>query len=96
MKIKRLGVLKMAGFTGVYGAFMGLIFGAIFSLVALIAPSSSTAIVGVFAIILFPLVYGITGFLSALIFTPIVNLSLKVIKGLDIELIEETSQMVMQ
>lgn len=101
-KIKRFGVIKMASFMGLYGAFIGLIMGIIFAIVSSLinalfssATSSVGAVsfggVGWFSIILFPLAYGIIGFILGLILTPIMNLILKIIKGLDLEIEEGNS-----
>ena len=82
-KIKRIGVIKMASFMGLYGAFVGLIVGLIIAIMGTIISTviSSAGFGGVFnlgsmwlAVILFPLGAGISGFISGLIFTPIINL----------------------
>ena len=39
-------------------------------------------------LLIFPLISGIINFLIGLIFTPIANLVLKIIKGLDLEIVE--------
>jgi len=44
---------------------------------------------GWLSIILFPILYGIAGFVSGVILTPISNLIFKIIKGIDINLEEE-------
>ena len=98
-KIRRIGVLKMASFMGLYGIAMGLIFGIIFALLSFVMPSSIQQtgepqvslgmfkwFFGVGAIIFLPLFYGITMFISAIIFTPIMNLILKIVNGLDLEI----------
>ena len=43
---------------------------------------------GVLSYILIPLIYGIISFLSGLIFTPLMNLILKMIHGLDLDIVE--------
>jgi len=98
-KIKRFGVLKMAYFMGLYGIVIGLIAGlfiTLFSLIGTLPESTLGAlkfIYGVGAIIFLPIFYGVMMFLSGLIFTPIINLILKIIKGIDlnIEMQEETT-----
>ena len=89
-KIKRFGVLKVAGFLGIYSAFVGLILGILFSLLSFVLPPTYSSLFGFssfLSIILLPLLYGIVGFLSGLIFTPIMNLTLKIIKGIDLDMV---------
>ena len=86
--IKRFGVLKMAGFMGLYSAFIGLVFGILFFLLSFL-PSASlyTSLLGIsggaLSIIILPLIYGVFGFVGGLIFTPIMNLALKITKGIN-------------
>jgi hypothetical protein len=40
----------------------------------------------VFSLITLPLIYGVSGFLGALVFTPLVNLVLKIIGGLEVDI----------
>lgn len=88
VKIKRIGVLKMASFMGIYGAFIGLITGILLSLVLFLIPSEFGSLVkgGFLSIILYPIFYGIGGFIGGFIITPIINLALKIIKGLDLDI----------
>lgn len=91
-RIKKFKVLKMASFMGLYGVFIGLImaiFSSIFSLLvgSLIFESSLiNSIFGFWALLFFPIFYGITAFVGGLIFIPIMNLVLKIVKGVDLEL----------
>jgi hypothetical protein len=91
--IKRFGVIKMASFMGLYGVAMGLIFGIIFALFSLGGIAYTEAISGIFgfmfgiwAIIFLPIFYGIMMFLVGLIFTPIINLILRIINGIDLDI----------
>lgn len=96
-KIKRFDILKMAYFMGLYGVVLGLI-AAIFMLLfstilsSLISttsiPGAETSLLGFrwISILLFPLIYGVGGFLSGLILTPIINLILRIIKGIDLDI----------
>ncbi len=90
--IKKFKVIKMACFLGLFGIFMGFVYGIILTLLSLIIPAVATfkvwqMIIGI------PIAYGIMMFLMGLIFTPLMNLSLRVIKGihLDLDLTESTS-----
>lgn len=93
-KIQRIGVIKMALFMGLYGAAMGLIFGLFITLFSFIGISAITSpefgflgfLIGAGAIIFLPIFYGGFMFVLALIFTPIMNLILKIINGLDLDL----------
>jgi len=105
-KIKRIGVLKMASFMGLYGVFIGLLIailmGIFFSIISILFGSALGNSSGIsplftfswFNLFLFPLLSGIVGFISGLIFTPIINLILKIIKGLDfdLEIFSDSSQ----
>ena len=49
---------------------------------------------GWFSIILFPILYGIGGFILGIIFTPITNLILRIIKGIDVNLEQDSLSIV--
>ena len=95
LKLKRIGVLKTALLLSIWSFFIGIIS----SLVSFIIVSSlrnSVGGIGVLGIssmflILMPFIFAIVSFILGLIFAPIVNLILKIIKGLDfvVEEIEE-------
>ena len=92
----------MACFMGLYGAFIGLIFGIILLIYSQVLKAvfsqadmgimSLLGLGGWMALFLAPVIYGIMFFLLGLIFTPLMNLTLKITKGidLDIEMQEET------
>ena|SRR3989344_8638468 len=98
-RIKRFGILRMSSFMGLYSVFIGLIFALLIGmLVSMIFGGASTEL-GVgsavntslfdfswFNLVLFPLIFGAMGFVSGLILTPIINLTLKVIGGIDLDL----------
>ncbi len=94
--LKRVGVLKAACFLGIYGVFIGLIFDLFLLIYVLILssilPTGSLGIMGMgtgfLSFILIPLIYGILSFLVGLIFTPIMNLVLRIVKGLDLDMEE--------
>lgn len=92
--IRRIGVLSMAKMMGVLYALLGLIIGAFVSLIALVGSalgSSSSqsgmigAVVGIAAIIVFPILYGIIGFLGGLITAWLYNLVAGMIGGIELE-----------
>ena len=89
--IKRIGVVSAGKILGLLYALMGLIFGIIVSLISLIggvflkgAPSVS-AIFGIGAIIYFPIMYGIMGFISGAIMAFLYNLIAGWIGGIEVE-----------
>jgi len=97
-KIKRFGIIKTACFMGLYGVFIGLLFGIfllIYTQVLKTVLETTTAEMGMLSLlgiggwlglIFAPFMYGILFFLVGLIFTPIMNLILKIIGGLDLDI----------
>ncbi|MEK6832411.1 MAG: hypothetical protein AABY32_00040 [Nanoarchaeota archaeon] len=73
---------------------MGLIFALILKIFSFIIPLIFPSLAGIsfmsgwLSILLIPLGYGVLSFLIGLIFTPIMNLVLKIIKGLDLDMEE--------
>ena len=96
IKLKRVGVLKTSFLLGIYGFVIGLIIGIITALFSSLLFSGVPIPEGIFslatgfmAILIFPILYGIIGLVGGFIFTPIFNLILKLIKGIDLEIVEE-------
>jgi hypothetical protein len=93
MIIKRIGPLSCAKISGTLYAALGLIFGAIFSVVALaggMAATSSSgasmgAMFGVGAIVLFPICYGLIGFLGTLIAAALYNVLANAVGGIQMD-----------
>lgn len=89
VRVKKIGVLSFSRLLGIFG----LVFGFVFSIIALIVSnfffslsdlpglSSSGVFGGYLGLIVFPISYGIIFFLFGLIFTPVVNIVLRLIKG---------------
>ena len=97
LKIRKLGILKMALFLGLFSFFAGiisfvlvLIFGAVIVGMFFGVPSEMISL-DLTSLVLIPLGYGVFGFISGLIFTPVMNLIFKIIGGLDI-IIEEPGE----
>ena len=95
-KIKKIGVLRMASFMGLYGVFIGLIT-AILTLVfsallqAIFPTSFSTGgllsyVSGALALLIYPVFFGGVSFVASLIFTPLMNLVLKIIGGISLKI----------
>ena len=93
-KIKKFAILKTAAFLGIYSFFLGFVFLLLMLvfpfIVALLFGSSILSLISIsfkFSyLIIFPLLYGVMGFVLGIITTPIINLVLKMIKGIDLDL----------
>jgi len=90
LEIKKIDVLSLAKIIGLIYAFFGLLIGMIFSLMSLLGlepdPSGPASSFGVAAIIMFPLVYALAGFLSGILTALFYNLSTKWVGGLKMEM----------
>jgi hypothetical protein len=93
MVIKRIGPVSCAKIAGTLYAILGLFFGAIFSLVALAGGFASNtsgaagfgAIVGVGAIVTFPILYGGIGFVTSLIGAWLYNVLAGMVGGIELD-----------
>ena len=93
MILKRIGVLSLGKMEGGLGALMGLIIGAIFSLVSLVGSMAGMAsgeneaafgfLFGIGAIIIVPIIYGIFGFLGGMLIAFLYNLVAKFAGGIE-------------
>ena len=95
--VTRIGVLSLAKMLAVTYAFLGLFFGGVLSLFALMGAAVGGAaggdgggiaamIFGVGAVVVLPIVYGCLGFVGGLIMAPLYNLVAKVVGGIEVEL----------
>ena len=90
MKLKRIGVLSLAVFQMIFMAIIGLILG-IFSAVIMTSTTSAIGVgglgagLGFLAIIFFPIIYGIIGFIGGALGALLYNLVAKWIGGIDLE-----------
>ena len=95
--IKRFGVLKTSFFFAIYSFFIGIIFSLIMALGTLLFSSLLSGLGALgsswFYIILLPFIYAIITFIVSLISIPLMNIALKITKGidLDLEFAEQTS-----
>lgn len=96
MVLRSVGVLSAGKIMGVLGVIGGLLVGLMFALISLAgvaapqAPGGGdhalpAAFLGVGAIIFFPIVYGIFGFIGGLIYALLYNLAAGLIGGLELE-----------
>lgn len=93
MVIKRIGVLSAGKITGIITAAIGLIFGILMFLFGSLAGSLAgagngggvMAIGGVAGLIIFPIMYGVFGFIGGVIQAFIYNLAAGWVGGLQID-----------
>ena len=93
-RIRKVGVLSVANISGVINAIIGLLFGLLFilfsSLVSSVFPSGqqgtfsilSFGNFGYLSIIIFPIIYGILGFIAGAIGAFLYNIAAKITKGI--------------
>ena len=102
MIIKRIGVLSCGKIVGTLYGLIGLLIGGIATLFSLVAGAAGamsgvddalfSSFFGAFAIILFPVFYGIMGFVGGLLTAFIYNLATGLVGGIEIE-VEQKSMM---
>jgi transmembrane protein DUF3566 len=101
MVIERVEPFSCAKIAGVLYAMLGLVFGALFSLLAIFGAFASAAfatesappplfgtLFGVGAIVLFPIFYGVMGFIFTLIGALLYNVATKAVGGIEIHVRE--------
>ncbi|HYK00874.1 MAG TPA: hypothetical protein VE974_03905 [Thermoanaerobaculia bacterium] len=93
MVIRRVGPLSLAKVSGALYALMGLIFGAIISLISVVGSAFmpkdaglSGMLFGVGAIVVLPIFYGVLGFIMSLIMAGLYNLIAGWVGGVEIDL----------
>lgn len=84
-EITGLGILTVGKVLGATYALLGVILGAIFTLVALAGGGGGNALFGLGAIIFVPLVYGVGGFIGGILTAAIYNFVAGKIGGIVIE-----------
>lgn len=91
MVINRIAPFSLAKISGTLYAALGLIFGALFSLVAMAGMAAGSgnsmfgALFGVGAIILFPIFYGCIGFVASLIGAWLYNVLAGMVGGVELD-----------
>jgi len=102
IKVKRIGIIKTAGFMGVFGLFMGIIGVLIAMLILKLINLSTVPLIGGIGggpalqsttlaikwqwIVLVPLINAVISFIATLILVPIANLALWIIRGINFDL----------
>jgi hypothetical protein len=100
--LKRIGVLSCGKLMGTLYAVMGLIFGAIMSLASAFgaavahgnqgADAIPNVVFGIGSVVIFPILYGIIGFVGGLITSSIYNLVAGIMGGLELEMVQHVPQ----
>ncbi|MEM9293263.1 MAG: hypothetical protein AAGD01_16390 [Acidobacteriota bacterium] len=92
--IRRIGVLSCGKILGAVYGVMGLLFGALLSVISLISTGATMtqgedAVAGILfglgAVIFLPIFYGIIGFIGGMIMSLIYNLLANIVGGLEVE-----------
>ena len=93
MTLRRIGILSLGKFFCVLYGLMGLLFGALVSLGSMLGaamnvpgPAGPMLGIGVAAVIVLPLLYGVLGFIAGIIGAALFNLVASTIGGVEIEL----------
>ena len=94
MVIKHLGAVSVAKIVGTLYVVLGLLFGGIFSLAALVGAFAFSQpdtpwffkFMGVGAVFVFPIFYGCIGFFASLIAAWLYNILAGVVGGIEIEI----------
>lgn len=90
LKLKRIGVLSVAKFQAVFMALFGLVFGIFYAilgaaLASLFGAESLGAGIAIFAVIGFPILFAIAGFVSGAFAAWMFNLVVGWIGGIEME-----------
>lgn len=87
VKIKKIGVLSLANLLAVGYVFLGFLMGLLFTLLSFLGVGGSGVtglLFGSFAVIIFPIVYGILGWVSGVITAVLYNITAKITGGLEL------------
>ncbi len=93
MVVKSIGVLSVGKVVGCLYALLGLIIGGLFSLISLVGAAAggpdaglAALLLGGGAIIIFPILYGVIGFVGGIVSAALYNLVASFTGGIEIEL----------
>ena len=94
MIIKRIGPMSIARLSGMLYAVLGLVLGAIISLIALAGGFASDSegaaqfggFIGVAAVLVLPICYGLLGFVATLIAAWLYNVAAGVVGGIEVDI----------
>jgi len=93
MVITRVGPVSVAKVAGLLYALMGLLFGAVISLVAMAGGFAAResggaifgAVLGVGAVVMLPILYGCLGFVMTLLMAALFNVAAKATGGVEVD-----------
>ena len=92
MVVNRVGPVSCARITGTLYAFLGLIIGGCFSLIAMVAGAAAGkdipfggVMFGIGAIVFFPVLYAVIGFVGTLIFAWLYNVVAGMVGGVELD-----------
>ena len=93
-ELKRLGVLSVGKIFALLGVLLGLVMGIIFALATKFAPTAGIpempiGTLGLSSIIVLPIFYGLTYFISGLVGAAVYNLFAKWVGGVQVDLGKE-------
>jgi len=94
MIIKRIGPMSVARLSGMLYAVMGLLFGGIISLIAMAGGFGSGGdgatpfggFMGVAAVVVLPICYGLLGFVGTLIAAWLYNVAAGIVGGIEVDI----------
>ena len=94
MIIRRIGPMSIARLSGMLYAVMGLVLGGIISLIALAGGFASDTegaaafgrLIGVGAVLVLPICYGLLGFVATLIAAWLYNVAAGVVGGIEVDI----------
>ncbi len=87
MILKRVGIFSAAKISGIIGVVIGLVFGFATAIVGNISElTGTTTELGWSSVIIFPLVYGLLGFVGGAIYAFLYNQFAKLVGGIELEL----------
>lgn len=92
-ELRKFGILSVAKMNAVLSAFMGLIIGILYAVLGTLAKSGNaqilpgipTFLLGFGLVIVMPILYGILGFISGLIFAALYNLFAGLFGGIEMK-----------
>jgi hypothetical protein len=85
MKITKVKTASLARVLGAMYALLGFIFGAFLTIASLLSGGAKGSILGIGAIVLFPLLYGAIGFVGGALSAALYNFIAKKVGGIEIE-----------
>ena len=97
IRILNFNLVSFAGMVAIFYAFLGIFYGFILMIFVTVAkniPGATAGFqigkaIGALSIIFMPIMFAVIGFIGGIIFGLILNITLKIINGLELEIKEE-------